>query len=92
MFRYLEAIPSDLEDIFYWQGVKPYSSREGTFNPAKQRAIKKIPTDDISKDKTIAKSIRPGYEWENKVIRQEMVAVYVYEEDPESVDMRNIDE
>ena len=92
LFRYLEAIPTDLEDIFYWQGVKPYNSREGTFNPAKQRAIKKIPTDDISKDKTIAKSIRPGYEWENKVIRQEMVAVYVYEEDPESVDMRNIDE
>ena len=92
LFRYLEAIPSDLEDIFYWQGVKPYSSKDGIFNPAKQRAIKKIPTDDSARDKTIAKSLRPGYEWEDKVIRQEMVAVYVYEDETESVDTRNIDE
>ena len=92
MFRYLEAIPSDLEDIFYWQGVKPYSNREGIFDPAKQRAMKKIATDDLSKDKTIAKSLRPGYEWEGKVIRQEMVAVYVYQDEKESADTGNIDE
>lgn len=92
LFRYLEAIPSDLEDIFYWQGVKPYASREGVFDPAKQRTIKKITTDDPSKDKTIAKSLRPGYEWEGKVIRQEMVAVYVYEDPQESVNTGNIDE
>ena len=92
LFRYLEAIPSDLEDIFYWQGVRPYTNKGGIFNPAKQRAIKKIPTDDRSRDKTIAKSLRPGYEWEDKVIRQEMVAVYVYEDETESVDTRNIDE
>ena len=92
LFRYLEAIPSDLEDIFYWQGVRPYTSKDGEFNPAKQRAIKKIPTDEPSKDKTIAKSLRPGYEWEDKVIRQEMVAVYVHEDESESVDTRNIDE
>lgn len=92
LFRYLEAIPSDLEDIFYWQGVKPYVSSEGVFNPATQRAIKKIATDDSTKDKTVAKSIRPGYEWEGKIIRQEMVAVYVYEDDQESVDTRSIDE
>jgi molecular chaperone GrpE (heat shock protein) len=92
LFRYLEAIPSDLEDIFYWQGVKPYTNREGVFDPAKQRTIKKITTDDPSKDKTIAKSLRPGYEWEGKVIRQEMVAVYVYEDPQESVNTGNIDE
>ena len=92
LFRYLEAIPSDLEDIFYWQGVKPYSNSEGAFDPATQRTIKKIPTDDISKDKTIAKSLRSGYEWEGKVIRQEMVAVYVYDDEKESVDTRIIDE
>lgn len=92
LFRYLEAIPSDLEDIFYWQGVKPYSNQEGVFDPARQRAMKKITTDDVSKDKTIAKSLRPGYEWEGKVIRQEMVAVYVYTDEKASVDTGNIDE
>jgi molecular chaperone GrpE (heat shock protein) len=92
LFRYLEAIPSDLEDIFYWQGVKPYTNKEGLFDPARQRTIKKVFTGDISKDKTIAKSLRPGYEWEGKVIRQEMVAVYVYTEEKESVDTGKIDE
>jgi molecular chaperone GrpE (heat shock protein) len=92
LFRYLEAIPSDLEDIFYWQGVRPYTNKKGAFDPAKQRAMKKINTDDISKDKTVAKSLRPGYEWEDKVIRQEMVAVYVYKDEKESLDTGNIDE
>lgn len=92
LFRYLEAIPSDLEDIFYWQGVKPFTNQEGTFDPARQRAMKKIDTDDVSKDKTIAKSLRPGYEWEDKVIRQEMVAVYVYTDKKASGDSGTIDE
>jgi molecular chaperone GrpE (heat shock protein) len=87
LFRYLEAIPSDLEDIFYWHGVRPFSTAEGIFDPARQRAIKKIPSMDASQDKLIAESLRPGYEWDGKVIRQEMVAVYVYQEEQESSTM-----
>ncbi len=92
LFRYVEAIPSDLEDVFYWHGVKPFSQQEGAFDPARQRAIKKIPTDDPALDKCVAHSIRPGYEWETKVIRQEMVAVYVYKQEQESLDTGMIDE
>ncbi|MDJ0857255.1 MAG: nucleotide exchange factor GrpE [Desulfobacterales bacterium] len=92
LFRYLEAIPSDLEDVFYWHGVKPFSNEEGAFDPARQRAIKKLPTDDPAMDKSVAHSIRPGYEWESKVIRQEMVAVYVYQVEQESLNTGNIDE
>jgi len=87
LFRYLEAIPSDLEDIFYWHGVRPFSTAEGIFDPSRQRAIKKIPSMDASQDKLIAESIRPGYEWSGKVIRQEMVAVYVYQDEQESSTM-----
>jgi molecular chaperone GrpE (heat shock protein) len=87
LFRYLEAIPSDLEDIFYWHGVRPFSTAEGIFDPTRQRAIKKVPSMDASQDKLIAESIRPGYEWDGKVIRQEMVAVYVYQEEQESSTM-----
>ncbi|MFZ7124668.1 MAG: nucleotide exchange factor GrpE [Desulfobacterales bacterium] len=81
LFRYLEAIPSDLEDIFYWQGVKPYSTSDGAFDPIRQRALKKVPTDDPHLDKTVSHSLRPGYEWDGKVIRQEMVAVYVHSDE-----------
>ena len=92
LFRYLEAIPSDLEDVFYWHGVKPFSNQEGAFDPARQRAIKKVPTEDPTLDKKVVHSIRPGYEWESKVIRQEMVAVYVYQEKQESTNTGMIDE
>lgn len=92
LFRYLEAIPSDLEDVFYWHGVKPFANQGGPFDPTRQRTIKKVPTDDPALDKKIAQSIRPGYEWETKVIRQEMVAVYVYQEAQESKNMGMIDE
>ena len=92
LFRYLEAIPSDLEDVFYWYGVKPFSNHEGPFDPKRQRAIKQVPTTDPTLDKCVADSIRPGYEWDTKVVRQEMVAVYVHQEAQESTNTGMIDE
>lgn len=92
LFRYLEAIPSDLEDVFYWHGVKPFSNQEGPFDPTRQRTIKKVPTSDPTLDKNVAYSIRPGYEWETKIVRQEMVAVYVHQEAGESTNTGMIDE
>ncbi|CAN2041883.1 molecular chaperone GrpE [Candidatus Magnetomoraceae bacterium gMMP-15] len=78
MLKILEIIPSDLEDIFAVQGIFPFTCDKKTFDPVRQRVIKKIETSDQSKDKTIAKSLHSGYEWEGRVIRPEMVAVYVY--------------
>ena len=92
LFRYLEGIPSDLEDVFYWHGVKPFSNQEGPFDPTRQRAIKKVPTSDPTLDKCVAYNIRPGYEWETKVVRQEMVAVYVNQDAGESTNTGMIDE
>lgn len=92
LFRYVEGIPSDLEDVFYWHGVKPFSNQEGPFDPIRQRAIKKVPTSDPTLDKSVAYSIRPGYEWETKVVRQEMVAVYVNQDARESTNTGMIDE
>jgi molecular chaperone GrpE (heat shock protein) len=89
LFRYLEAIPTDLEDVFYWHGVKPFASTEGAFDPARQRVAKKVPTTDPSKDKTVARSLRPGYIWDDKVIRQEMVAVYVHDDGSQLETTRN---
>lgn len=76
----LKGIPSDLEDIFFRQGVKPFSLEGAGFDPSRQRVLKTLTTDDPEKDKTVAESLRPGYEWEGQVIRPEMVAAYVYKE------------
>lgn len=89
LFRYLEAVPTDLEDVFYWHGVKPYSTPGGNFDPTRHRALKQIHTDESDKDKTIARSLRPGYEWDGKVIRQEMVAVYQYDDATQPESTRN---
>lgn len=83
ILKILESIPSDLEDIFLWQGIKPFSCNSDTFDPSRQRVLKKLETHDLSKDKTVAESVRPGYEWDDKVIRPEMVAAYIYKKPPE---------
>jgi molecular chaperone GrpE (heat shock protein) len=93
LFKYLESIPSDLEDIFYWQGVKPFTCAAKEFDPVRQRAVKRIDTQDRDQDKLVAESVRCGYEWEGKVIRPEMVATYQYKENPLATDeVRGSDE
>ena len=54
------------------------------FNPSQQKAVKVLNIDDKSKDKTIAQSLHSGYEWDGKVLRKEMVEVYVYKADSNS--------
>jgi molecular chaperone GrpE (heat shock protein) len=78
----IKGIPSDLEDLFFRQGVKPYVCGGNEFDPSRQRVLKTLTTDDKQKDKTVAESLRPGYEWEGQVIRPEMVTAYVYKEQP----------
>jgi molecular chaperone GrpE (heat shock protein) len=80
LFKFLENIPSDLEDIFYWQGAKSFTCEGSSFDPTRQRVCRKIETSVKEQDHTIAESLRPGYEWEGKIIRPEMVALYLYKE------------
>lgn len=80
LLRIFDRIPSDLEDIFFYQGVVPFECGGVEFDPKRQRILKNIETFDQSKDKMIAESIRPGYEWKGKILRPEIVAVYHYKE------------
>jgi molecular chaperone GrpE (heat shock protein) len=77
--NFLKSTASDLEDLFSWEGISPFVSEESRLEPTRQRVLNKIPTDDPAKDKIIAERIRPGYEWNGKVIRPEMVSVFVYQ-------------
>ncbi|MDM8522912.1 nucleotide exchange factor GrpE [Desulfococcaceae bacterium HSG8] len=75
----IETIPPELEDIFYRQGIDSYTGTIGNkFDGARQKVLKTHETSDKSADKAVVKSFRPGYEWDGKVIRPEMVAVYLY--------------
>lgn len=88
----MDGIPSDLEDIFFRQGIKTYRTEENIFDARRQRVLKKIETSDLSKDKTVAESLRPGYEWDGQILRPEMVAVYVYQEKATESEVRSSDE
>ncbi len=80
LLELLHRVPDDLEDLFYYQGVKPFACKGAEFDPTRQRVLKRVETDDPALDKTVAESLRPGYEWDEKVIRPEFVAVYLYKE------------
>jgi molecular chaperone GrpE len=66
-----------IEDILYRQGVEPFEVEGSTFDARRQRAAAPIPTSDPALAKTIAKRIRKGFAAEGKVIRPEIVSVYV---------------
>ncbi len=79
LLKYIENITADLEDMFSWEGVTPFTCDGDTVDTARQRVLGKIETNDPEKDKTIAERLRPGYEWDGKIIRPEMVSVYAYQ-------------
>lgn len=80
----LESIPSDLEDLFDWHGVEAFACRENDpFDAKTQRVMDRRVTHDADKDKTVAQSLQPGYTFDGKVIRKEIVMVYQYMEQPE---------
>jgi molecular chaperone GrpE len=77
--NFLESTASDLEDLFSWEGIKPFVCEGSNLDTTRQRVTNKMPTDDPSKDKLIAERIRPGYEWNGKIIRPEIVSVFIYQ-------------
>jgi molecular chaperone GrpE (heat shock protein) len=92
ILKYLETVPVDLEDVVGLHGVKPFICEGSLFDASRQRVTKKVKTNDPDKDKTIAKSLRPGYEWDGQVIRPEMVATYHYVDENTETEMRSSDE
>ena len=82
LLDFIGQISSDLEDLFTFQGIFPYNCPGNQYDAVRQRIIRKIPTDDPAKNRLVAESLRPGYEWEGKVIRPEMVAVYIVNDQP----------
>ncbi len=81
LLNLLENIPSELEDLLDLQGIQPFTFTDNAFDPVRQKTIKKIKSSEREKNRTVAESLRPGYEWDGHILRREMVAVYIYEGD-----------
>lgn len=74
----LDGIPADVEDLLARQGIFTFESEDERFDATRQRVLKRIETTDPSRDKMIAERIQPGYERDDKMIRPEIVSVYLY--------------
>ncbi len=73
----LESIQTAIEDILYRQGVEPFSLDSTEFDPKRQRALSTSPTEDAALNKTVAARIRKGFAAGEKLIRPELVSVYL---------------
>ena len=78
----LESIQTAIEDILYRQGVEPFSLENSEFDPRRQRALSTTPTDDPALNKTVATRIRKGFSAGEKLIRPELVSVYLLRQPP----------
>lgn len=69
----------DLEDILYKQGVEAYEEEGTSFDSNRQKVVKTVKTNQPELDKQIAERLGKGYERDERIIRKELVTVYVYE-------------
>lgn len=74
----LESIQATVEEILRQNGVEAFSVEGMTVTPERQRIMKAIITDDLSRDKQIARRLRRGFLYETRVLRPEWVEVYRY--------------
>ena len=78
----LESIQTGIEDILYRQGVEPFSLETAEFDPRRQRAISTVPTEDPALSKSVAARIRKGFAAGEKIIRPELVSVFLVRPGP----------
>ncbi len=80
-----EKIRQGIEDILYRQGVEPFVSEGDAFDARRQRAVSTVATGDESLARRVAERHRKGFATGQKVIRPEVVSVYVYKPEPSAV-------
>lgn len=84
---FLTFAEGDAENILLVNDVMIYDAQVGEkFDPAKQRAVKKVKTENQEQHGLIADVMGSGYERNGKVLSPLKVAVYVYEKPAEPVE------
>ena len=78
VLRLIADMPGHVEDVLVRQGVTLFQCDTDTFDPRRQRVVRTVPTGDQAQDRKVAERVRKGFEWVGRVIRPEMVAVYIY--------------
>jgi molecular chaperone GrpE len=74
----LLSFQQEVEEILYRQGVETFQLEEEAFVGNKQRVLRVINTPKAALDKHIARKVRKGFVYENRILRPEIVEVYKY--------------
>jgi molecular chaperone GrpE len=65
-------------EILRRNGVDVFCLEDNIFVASQQRVLKVLPTTNPSQDKHIARRVRKGFLYENRVLRPEIVDIYKY--------------
>lgn len=76
MHENLRSFRESVEDILARNGVEPYHLEGDTYVPARQRVVQIIETTDLEQDKKIARRVRKGFAYDDRVLRPELIATY----------------
>ena len=78
MIHNLEIFREAIEEILRRNGVETVVSEDDLFQASRQRSLRAVVTNDPALDKRIARRVRKGFVYENKLLRPEMVETYRY--------------
>jgi molecular chaperone GrpE len=76
VLKNLASFQVTIEESLQRNGVEPYSLESDTFVSGKQRVLQAVETTDSSLDKQIERRVRKGFEYEEKILRPELVTTY----------------
>jgi molecular chaperone GrpE len=72
----VEGIYNQLFGVLVKQGVTVFGAKGDVFDPNLHQSVSMVPTDDKSKDHTVAEVLQKGYALSGRVIRPAMVQVF----------------
>ena len=78
MMQHLKVFQEAIEETLRRNGAEPFMTEGELFLPNRQRSVKVIPTADPALDKHIARRVRHGFAYEDKLLRHELVDVYKF--------------
>jgi molecular chaperone GrpE len=76
----LQSFQESVEDTLYRHGAESFEEEGDLFSGHRQRAIKTEPTDRADQDRLVAHRLRKGFEYDGRLLRPEMVAIFKFTE------------
>jgi molecular chaperone GrpE len=76
-FKAIGGIQDDIEILLDQNGIAAFTEQDETFQPRRQRALKKVSTTEEELVGRVAEQLKPGFEQGNEIVQKERVSVYV---------------